>query len=94
MQVLPNRKCPAGTGHYTDAFLHTLSRPAYQADVRRQVKAGTANCGVPLHANDYVVFDIDCVSQNDGVDLVLLETVKGYLPRQDGHTYCVVSCLC
>ena len=94
VQVLPNTKCPAGKDHYSPGFAQAVSLPAYQERVRTAVECGTSNCGVPLHLNDFVVLDVDCVFVDDQgmkqVDTMLLECVKKALPAKN-HTYCVVS---
>ena len=94
VQVLSNRKCPTGKGHYSEAFKDQLRNPDYQERVRRNVESHTSNCGVPLHVNDLVVLDIDCVHIDAhgarSIDTMLLECVKEALPQKD-HTYCVVS---
>ena len=94
VQVLPNTKCPAGKDHYSPGFAQTVAHPTYQERVRTAVECGTSNCGVPLHLNDFVVLDVDCVFVDDHgvkqVDTMLLECVKRALPARN-HTYCVVS---
>ena len=93
-QVLANKKCPAGKNHYADGNLVEIRQAKYQQEVRTSVAERRSNCGVPLHANNYVVLDIDCVKvEGNGqrvVDTLLIENIKKMLSPQQ-HTYCVVS---